>query len=628
MRSESFVSRAMPRLLTNFVAGLGIAGLAACSGGGTEVTPQCTVSAITVGAPSATVIVGQTIQATANYTVSNCSPTPTLTWTSDNNAVATVASDGRVTGVTPGGPVLIRAATNGQSGTVSITVVPVPVATVAISPTTASVIVGQTTTLTATARDGAGNALTGRTVVWTTSSASLATVNGGVVTGVAPGGPVTITATVEGVGATAAITVNPIPVATVTLSQTTGTLVPTQTLDLTVTARDGANNILTGRTVIWASANPSIATVLNGRVTGVAAGGPVNITATVEGIVATAAITVNTPTALAYGLAGTATPGAPYTATEAFNGAGDLPTVAKVGTGSYEVTIPGMSAGNSTQKFVYVNARALFAQCHPNGTPTNVGTSLLLKVICGSVNTGAATDAPFSFVAFGGGAFAGRTGFMATPTAAIAASPFSPTSPFTYASRGTDADVTVEGQGSPGRYTIKFLALARVGPDLPENHFSQSWGTTPGTWCADGGWSFSVFSATVYCYNAAGAVTDERFGTLVIDRGRVGKRFAVSWVYDPATPENPTGTYTNSTGGAISINKLGLGSYDLTFAGLGGTSAPVAAIVSSYGGSTSNSHCTVLQITRAAADLVVRVGCVTAGTALNIDQVFTIAIIE
>ena len=543
MRLQSPILRAKhSRIRKGLAASLSILSLAACSGGGTEVTPQCTVGSITVSAPSATVMVGQIVQASANYTVSNCSPAPTLTWTSDNNAVATVASDGRVTGVTPGGPVIIRAATNGQSGTVSITVVPVPVATVTLAPTTASIVVGQTSTLTATARDGAGNVLTGRTVVWTTSSASLATVNAGVVTGVAPGGPVTITATVEGVGATAAIT-------------------------------------------------------------------------------------VSAPIFLAYGLAGTATPASPYTATESFSGAGDLPTVAKVGTGSYEVTIPGLAAGNATQRFAYVNARATFAQCHPNGTPTNVGTGLLLKVICGSVNTGAATDAPFSFVAFGGSAFSGRTGFMVTPTAAIAAA-FSPTSPFTYSSRGTDADITVQGHGTPGGYEIKFLALGRGGSDVAENHFSQSWGTSAGTWCADGGWSLSVFSASVYCYNAAGALADERFGTLVIDRGRVGKRFAVSWVYDPATPENPTGTYTNSSGGTVAISKLGLGSYDVTFAGLGGTAAPVAAIVSSYGGSTSNSHCTVIQITRAAPDLVVRVACVTAGAALNIDQVFTIAVIE
>ncbi|MEQ1690269.1 MAG: Ig-like domain-containing protein [Gemmatimonas sp.] len=522
-----------------------VCAVAACSGGGTDVTPVCTVSAITVGAAATTITVGQSTQASANYTAQNCSPAPTLSWSSDNAAVASVASDGRITGVTPGGPVTIRAATNGRSGTVAITVIQVPVATVALAPTTATLIVGQTTTLVATARDAAGGVLTGRTVTWGSSNNATATVAAGVVTSVAPGGPVTITATVEGISATAAIT-------------------------------------------------------------------------------------VNAPVYLAYGLAGVATPAAPYAATEAFTGAGDAPTVAKVATGSYEVTIPGMAAGNPSQRFAYVNARATFAQCHPNGNPTNVGNgALLLKVICGSVNTGAAVDAPFSFVAFGRGVFTGRTGFLVTPQAAIAASPFSPTSPFTYTSRGTDADVTVEGTGSPGRYTIKFLALGRQGTDNPENHFSQSWGTTAGTWCADGGWSLSVFSATVYCYGPTGAAVDERFGTLVIDAGRAGKRFAVSWMYDPVTPANPVGSYTYSTGGAISIARLGLGSYDVTFAGLGGAaSVPVSAIVSSYGGSANNNHCTAIQITRAGADLVVRVACVTAGAALNVDQVFTIAIIE
>ncbi|MBL0172152.1 MAG: Ig domain-containing protein [Gemmatimonadaceae bacterium] len=611
-------------------ASFGVVAIAACSGGGTDVTPVCTVSAISVSAPSTTLTVGQSTQAAAAYTAQNCSPTPTLTWTTDDASIASVASDGRITGVAPGGPIVIRAATNGQSGTVSITVVPVPVATVTLAPTTATIIAGQTTTLVATARDAAGGVLTGRAVTWGSSNNAIATVAAGVVTGVTPGGPVTITATIGGVAGTAAVIINPVPVATVSLSPATASLVPTQGVDLVATARDGANNVLTGRTITWTSSNSAVASVASGRVTAVAPGGPVTITATVEGVSATSAITVTVPVYLAYGVANNGTPSAPYPATEAYTGAGDAPTVAKVATGSYEVTIPGMAAGNATQRFVYVNARGSFAQCHPNGTPTNVANgALLLKVICGSVNTGAATDSPFSFVAFGAGVFSARAGFLATPTAAIAASPFSPTSPFTYTSRGTDANITVEGSATAGAYTVKFLALGRVGPDNPENHFSQSWGTAPGTWCADGGWSSSVFSAGVYCYDQTGALVNERFGTLVIDGGRVGKRFAVAWVNDPAGATNPTTGYSWSTGAAVTLAKVGLGIHDVTFPGLAGSaSVPVSVIVSSYGGTSSNSHCSVLTVTRTGADLVARVMCVTAGAALNLDQRFTIAVIE
>ncbi|MBM3842946.1 MAG: hypothetical protein FJ397_06730 [Verrucomicrobia bacterium] len=95
----------------------------------------------------------------------------------------------------------------GRSGTAAITV-PVPVATVTIAPTSATVTVGGTQQLTATTRDASGNVLTGRTVTWTSSNTGVATVSTtGLVTAVAAGSA-TISATSEGRSGTAAITVH------------------------------------------------------------------------------------------------------------------------------------------------------------------------------------------------------------------------------------------------------------------------------------------------------------------------------------------------------------------------------------------------------------------------------------
>ncbi len=81
------------------------------------------------------------------------------------------------------------------------------VASVAVSPPTATVAVGRTERLTATALDAAGNRLPGRTVVWSTSDSAVAQVNDtGLVTGVAVGAA-TITAAAEGRNGAAAITV-------------------------------------------------------------------------------------------------------------------------------------------------------------------------------------------------------------------------------------------------------------------------------------------------------------------------------------------------------------------------------------------------------------------------------------
>src|SRR2546427_485339 len=84
---------------------------------------------------------------------------------------------------------------------------PVPVATVTVSPTTATLQVGAAAQLTASTTDSAGNPLTGPTVTWTTSNSAVGTVSeSGLVTGVATGSA-TITATSEGKSGTAAITV-------------------------------------------------------------------------------------------------------------------------------------------------------------------------------------------------------------------------------------------------------------------------------------------------------------------------------------------------------------------------------------------------------------------------------------
>lgn len=80
---------------------------------------------------------------------------------------------------------------------------PAPVALVTLSPATGEITVRAATTLTATLRDAGGNVLAGRTVTWSSSDTRIATVSNGVVTGVAAGGPVTITATSEGVSGTA-----------------------------------------------------------------------------------------------------------------------------------------------------------------------------------------------------------------------------------------------------------------------------------------------------------------------------------------------------------------------------------------------------------------------------------------
>lgn len=213
----------------------------------------------------------------------------TATWSSSNPAIASVNAAGQVTGVAMG-QVIITATVDGQSGTALVTVT--PTATVTIAPSPFTVFQGGTRTLTATPRDAAGNPVTGRTVVWTSATPSIATVNAiGVVTGVASG-TATIVATIDGVQGTATGTVITAPVNTVTLSPAVASFVQGSTQPLIATLRDADGTALTGRTITWSSSNTAVATVNgSGVVTGVAAG-TVTITATSEGKSGTAALTV------------------------------------------------------------------------------------------------------------------------------------------------------------------------------------------------------------------------------------------------------------------------------------------------------------------------------------------------
>ena len=90
----------------------------------------------------------------------------------------------------------------------SFTIAFTPVASVTVAPGAASIAVGGTQPFTATLKDVGGNPLTGRTVTWSTSNASAATVNSatGVATGVTAG-TATVTATSEGKTGSAIVSV-------------------------------------------------------------------------------------------------------------------------------------------------------------------------------------------------------------------------------------------------------------------------------------------------------------------------------------------------------------------------------------------------------------------------------------
>lgn len=170
---------------------------------------------------------------------------------------------------------------------------PAPVASVALTPAgPISLQVGGISQLSAAPKDAAGNALSGRPVTWSSSADAVASVSGSGLVTAASAGTAQIIATSEGVSGQAAVTVTPVPVATVALSTGAATLVPNQPLTLAAMPKDAAGNPLVGRAVTWSSSADGIASVSQaGVITGVAVGSA-TITALSEGKSAQAAITV------------------------------------------------------------------------------------------------------------------------------------------------------------------------------------------------------------------------------------------------------------------------------------------------------------------------------------------------
>ena len=264
---------------------------------GTTCEPPPAVARVTVSPSSASIEEGGTQQfSAAAYDSVDVEITgKTFIWSSDSASVATIDSSGLATGL-DAGSTAITATLDGVSGTATLTVTEPPpaVARVTVSPSSVSIEEGGTHQFSATAYTSDNTMISGKTFAWTSSSPSVATVNAsGLATGV-DAGSTTITATVDGISGTATLTVTESPpvVARVTLSPSSVSIEEGGTHRFSATAYTSDNTMISGKTFVWTSSRPSVATInASGLATGVDAGST-TITATVDGKSGTAALTV------------------------------------------------------------------------------------------------------------------------------------------------------------------------------------------------------------------------------------------------------------------------------------------------------------------------------------------------
>lgn len=148
-------------------------------------------SSIAIVPTSANVSIGKTVQLTLTCKdqINNTITCPTIAWSSSDISIATVDSNGLVTGVSVGTANITASSGTITSNTSTIIVITTPVLTsITIAPTSANINIGATQQLTATCLDQNNNTITCPTLNWLSSNVSVATVSSsGIVTGVDTG---------------------------------------------------------------------------------------------------------------------------------------------------------------------------------------------------------------------------------------------------------------------------------------------------------------------------------------------------------------------------------------------------------------------------------------------------------
>lgn len=239
------------------------------------------VQSIRLNKTKATLVIGKTASLTATVAPTNAS-NKSVTWSSDNEKVAKVSSDGKVTAVGKGTATITARSNDGSNikATAVITVKEVKATNVILSKTSLALKPKQSTTIKASVFP---STVTNKSVVWWSSNPKVATVKNGKIVAKSAGTTIITVKTKDGsnLKATCKVTVSDIK-----LNKTKATLKKGNSLTLKAT--------VTGKSekVVWWSSDPKVATVSKtGKVTAKKAG-KATIYAKANGVTTTFRVTV------------------------------------------------------------------------------------------------------------------------------------------------------------------------------------------------------------------------------------------------------------------------------------------------------------------------------------------------
>jgi trimeric autotransporter adhesin len=265
-----------------------------------SVTPAQVVS-ISLTPASINLAIGQSqnFSATAAFTDGTTQDvTESAGWSVANPALAGVSNTlglaGQLTGLAAG-TTTVSAALNGVSGSASVTVNPAVLTTITVTPSSLSLALGLSSSLTATGvfSDGSTQNLT-TSAAWSSSNPTVLTISASGAALPIAVGTVTVNATIGSVSGSASVTVTAATLRSIQLSASQGSLAAglSESVTATGTYSDGSIQNING-SVQWTSSSPAVATVSAAGVALAIAPGSTTITATLNGVSATLELNVS-----------------------------------------------------------------------------------------------------------------------------------------------------------------------------------------------------------------------------------------------------------------------------------------------------------------------------------------------